>query len=87
MFIFCSNANKEPPPSQSPVKVEMQLLRLPEDAQNQILADLKFIYGDDFELGKLSDYKDKGKAKVQNSLWKDRGQLVIQVRLLFITFS
>lgn len=57
----------------------MQLLRLPEELKNHLLGDLKFIYGDDFELGKETDYKDKGSNKMQKNLWKDRGQLVIQV--------
>lgn len=59
----------------------MQLLRLPEEVQNQILSDLKFIYGQEFELGTEDDYRDKGN-KMQKNLWKDRGQLVIQVGYL-----
>ncbi|CAO1440622.1 unnamed protein product [Diamesa tonsa] len=63
--------------SKNPVKVEMQLLRLKEESQNMILSTLKSIYGDDFEFGKDSDYKDQG-TRLKKGYWKDRGELIIQ---------
>lgn len=59
------------------MKTELQLLRFNEDIQNHVLGTLKYLHGNDFELGKISDYKDFG-SKIKSGYWKERGQLVIQ---------
>lgn len=71
------NASKESAPSKAPVKVEMQVLRLDEDSQKLVLDTLKYIHGNDFVLGDISNYKDRG-TKMKNKYWQERGNLVIQ---------
>lgn len=80
LFFFCIR-NKiidQPPESRgAPLKSELQVLRLGDETQKQVLDVLRTIHGTDFVLGEITDYKDRG-SKTKNKYWQDRGNLVIQ---------
>uniref|UniRef100_A0A6B2E9L8 RNA helicase n=1 Tax=Phlebotomus kandelakii TaxID=1109342 RepID=A0A6B2E9L8_9DIPT len=72
-----TNAGMKPPPPKAPVKVELQVLRMKEESQNLVMETLREIHGQDFELGSVSAYQDKG-SKFKKTYWEERGNLVIQ---------
>lgn len=72
-----STNNGEPLPSKAPLKTELQVLRLSDDAQTACLETLRYIHGQDFQLANKSTYKDKG-TKIKNGYWQERGNLVVQ---------
>ncbi|GAB0094943.1 putative ATP-dependent RNA helicase DHX57 [Sergentomyia squamirostris] len=72
-----TNAGMKPPPPKTAVKVELQVLRMNAESQNLVMETLRGIHGDEFELGSISDYQDKGN-RLKKSYWEERGNLVIQ---------
>lgn len=69
--------NNDPPPSKTPLKTELQVIRMAEESQKMVMETLRYIHGEDFQLGDITKYKDLGN-KQKNKYWQERGNLVIQ---------
>lgn len=67
----------DPPPTKTPVKAELQVLRLSDDSKVIVMETLKSIHGNNFQLGNIAKYKDKG-SHIKSKYWQERGNLVIQ---------
>lgn len=81
MFIRGRNAsNGEPLPSKAPLKTELQVLRLSDDAQESILETLRSIHGQDFQIATKAQYIDKG-TSIKHGYWHERGNLIVQVKI------
>lgn len=87
-MLSSSNASKPfETPTKVPLKTELQVLRLSEDGQNDVMETLRYVHGQDFQLPDKSHYIDKG-SRAKNGYWQERGNLVIQViyRQMYIYF-
>lgn len=59
------------------LKSELQVLRLSEAGKNDIMETLRFIHGQTFQLGQISNYKEMG-THFKKGYWEERGTLVVQ---------
>jgi ATP-dependent RNA helicase DHX57 len=53
------------------------VLRLQEESQKLVMATLRQLYGDGYQLKDKSGYKDKG-SRLKKKYWQERGNLVVQ---------
>ncbi|KAK0098694.1 hypothetical protein PV326_005105 [Microctonus aethiopoides] len=70
-------SNNIVPVRYSHLKVELQTLRIPLDAEQQLYDTLKQIYGSDFKLINASEFRNK-KSNLEKQYWMERGNLVIR---------
>ncbi|XP_066602831.1 putative ATP-dependent RNA helicase DHX57 [Prorops nasuta] len=61
----------------SKLKVELQTLRISDESEKQLFSTLKHIYGSNFELCDISEYKNK-KSNIEKQYWIERGNLVVK---------
>lgn len=61
----------------APVKSELQVVRLSEVSRTEIMDTLRFIRGQNFQLGQKSKYKEMG-TRLTKGYWEERGNLVVQ---------
>ncbi|KAF7269128.1 hypothetical protein GWI33_017818 [Rhynchophorus ferrugineus] len=64
-------------PKKEILKQDLQLLTLPEVAQQQVLDTLKYIHGEDFKLKSILDYENT-KTDVLKRYWVGQGNLLVR---------
>lgn len=73
----CRNEPKPVEPVRAPVKSELQVVRLSDGSKVEIMDTLRFIRGQNFQLGIKSKYKEMG-TRLTKGYWEERGNLVVQ---------
>lgn len=75
--MLCRNEPKAAEPVKAPVKSELQVIRLAEGSKLEIMDTLRFIHGQNFQLGTKTKYKEMG-TRLTKGYWEERGNLVVQ---------
>lgn len=74
---YFRNEPKAPEPAKPSVKSELQVVRLSDGSKAEIMDTLRFIRGQNFQLGIKSKYKEMG-TRLTKGYWEERGNLVVQ---------
>lgn len=77
MIQFRNEPKVEPVRAQNPVKSELQIVRLSDGSKAEIMDTLRFIRGQNFQLGQKSKYKEMG-TRLTKGYWEERGNLIVQ---------